>query len=151
MYLLILESIGTAELLLVGIVALIVFGPRKLPEMMRKIGSFMAEFRKTTGEFKESWEKEVAFDFEEEKKLLLDEAETTNNNIGENSNIMKPKDALSPEIKEIDQEQFEKNFPMKEVKNIKQKEFDKSEVVEIEKSIEIKEVKSDYADKRDWL
>ena len=61
MYLFILESIGMSELILIGMVALIVFGPRKLPEMARTVGKTMADFRKTTNEFKETWEKEASF------------------------------------------------------------------------------------------
>ncbi|MEQ1606411.1 MAG: Sec-independent protein translocase protein TatB [Pyrinomonadaceae bacterium] len=75
MFLFIFESIGTSELILVGIVALIFLGPRKLPELAKKAGKIMAEFRGTAAEFKQTWEKEV--DFEEEKKAfsvgLLDE------------------------------------------------------------------------------
>jgi TatA/E family protein of Tat protein translocase len=50
-YLFILESIGTPELLMIGTVALIVFGPRKLPEMMRTIGRAVAEFRRSSDDF----------------------------------------------------------------------------------------------------
>ena len=66
MFLFIFESIGTSELILVGIVALIFLGPRKLPEIAKKAGKIMAEFRGTANEFKETWEKEV--NFEEEIK-----------------------------------------------------------------------------------
>ena len=41
MVLFIFESIGTSELLLVGIVALIFLGPRKLPELAKKAGKIM--------------------------------------------------------------------------------------------------------------
>ena len=68
MYLFIFESIGTSELLLIGIVALIFLGPRKMPEMARKIGKMMAEFRSTTSEFKETWQREA--NFEEEAKAF---------------------------------------------------------------------------------
>lgn len=74
MFLFIFESIGTSELILVGIVALIFLGPRKLPELAKKAGKIMAEFRGTANEFKETWEREASF--EEEKKMLsLDELE----------------------------------------------------------------------------
>lgn len=75
MFLFIFESIGTSELLLVGIVALIFFGPRKLPEMARKMGKIMAEFRNTTNEFKETWAREVNFE-EEAKALDLNDIES---------------------------------------------------------------------------
>lgn len=68
MFLFIFESIGTSELILIGIVALIFLGPRKLPEMARKAGKIMSEFRGTASEFKETWRREV--NFEEEAKLL---------------------------------------------------------------------------------
>ena len=59
MYLFIFESIGTSELLLIGLVALIFLGPRKLPQLARKFGKVMNEFRRTTSEFKQTWEREV--------------------------------------------------------------------------------------------
>lgn len=68
MFLLIFESLGTSELILIGVVALIFLGPRKLPLMARKVGKMMAEFRASAGEFRETWAREV--NFEEEAKLL---------------------------------------------------------------------------------
>lgn len=68
MYLFIFESLGTSELILIGIVALIFLGPRRLPEIARKVGKVMADLRGTANEFRQTWEKEV--DFEEETKAL---------------------------------------------------------------------------------
>ena len=68
MFFLILENIGTQEIILIGLVALIFLGPRRMPEIARKIGKVMADFRNTTSEFKETWQREV--NFEEEKKAL---------------------------------------------------------------------------------
>ena len=74
MYLFIFESIGTSELILVGIVALVFLGPRRLPEIARKAGKIMSEFRGTAQEFKQTWEREV--DIEKEVKSFdLDEIE----------------------------------------------------------------------------
>ena len=64
MFLFILESIGTSELIFIGIIALIFLGPRKLPQIARTIGKTMADFRNTTNEFKETWQREVEFDTE---------------------------------------------------------------------------------------
>ena len=52
-------SIGGMELLLIAGLALIMFGPRKLPEVGRSIGRAMAELRGATNEFKSSLEREV--------------------------------------------------------------------------------------------
>jgi sec-independent protein translocase protein TatB len=64
----IFESIGTSELILIGVVALIFLGPRKLPQIARTIGKTLADLRNTTNEFKATWEREV--DFEEEARAL---------------------------------------------------------------------------------
>lgn len=43
--------LGTQEIMIVLVLALIVFGPQKLPEIGRQIGSAMRELRKITGDF----------------------------------------------------------------------------------------------------
>ncbi len=47
-------KIGLWEVLLVLVVALVIFGPAKLPEMGRSIGNGLKEFRKATRELKET-------------------------------------------------------------------------------------------------
>lgn len=47
-------GIGMPELIIIMVIALIVLGPSKLPELARAIGKGMAEFRKATQEIKES-------------------------------------------------------------------------------------------------
>jgi Tat protein translocase TatB subunit len=111
MYLFILESIGTSELLLIGLVALIFFGPRKLPDLARSLGKVMNEFRRTSNEFKQTWEKEVASEVNQFKD------ETSFTSISQNSNkiedsvekntIAVKKEITAPEIKEVSQEDFQ--------------------------------------------
>ncbi len=110
MFLLILESIGTAELLLIGLVALIFFGPRKLPEFARTLGKWKNEFSKTTNEFKSTWEKEVSseigqFKNEMNTNLLFEDLPKTENSIGKTINVEAK--TLTPEIKEVSQEEFQ--------------------------------------------
>ena len=52
-------SLGVPELLLIMVVALIVFGPRKLPEIGRTLGKALGEFRKATDDLKNTIEREV--------------------------------------------------------------------------------------------
>lgn len=112
MFLFIGESIGMQELILIGVVALIVFGPRKLPEMARMIGKMMAEFRKATNDFKETWEKEVDFEsFKDEGHIKP--ISGVENSIAKNENI-KQIPIAAPEIKEIKQADFERNFQSEE-------------------------------------
>jgi len=61
-FLFIFEFLGTSELLLILVVALIFFGPRKLPQISRQIGKSLAEFRKASEDFKRTWEREVALE-----------------------------------------------------------------------------------------
>ncbi len=56
-------GIGVGELLLILVVVLLVFGPRKLPEIARGLGKAVHEFKKYSSEltkdFKEEFDKEV--------------------------------------------------------------------------------------------
>jgi Tat protein translocase TatB subunit len=52
-------TLGGPELFLIFVVALIVFGPRKLPEIGKSLGRMMAEFRKASNEFRATIESEV--------------------------------------------------------------------------------------------
>lgn len=59
MFLLILDSVGNSELLLILGAALIFFGPRRLPQLSRQIGKSLSEFRRASEDFKRTWEREV--------------------------------------------------------------------------------------------
>ena len=60
--LLILESLGSTELLFILVMALVFFGPRKLPQISRTLGKNLAEFRKASEDFKRTWEREVSLE-----------------------------------------------------------------------------------------
>ena len=73
MVLLFLESLGTTELLVILLVALVLFGPRKLPEMTRKFGKSLNEFKRASDDFKRTWEREVALE-NVEREAVIDRA-----------------------------------------------------------------------------
>jgi Tat protein translocase TatB subunit len=54
-----LGTLGGPELVLIFILALIVFGPRKLPEIGKTMGKMMAEFRRASSDLKRTLEDEV--------------------------------------------------------------------------------------------
>jgi Tat protein translocase TatB subunit len=60
----------SGEILVILVLALILFGPRKLPEIARTIGKFMAEFRRASSDFQTQIHAEI-------RKLEVEEADPT--------------------------------------------------------------------------
>src|SRR4030095_16382044 len=54
-----LPSLGFPELMIIMVIALIIFGPRKLPELGRSLGKSIGEFKRASEDFKRTWEREV--------------------------------------------------------------------------------------------
>ncbi len=52
--------LGVPELILIFIVALLLFGPRQMPQIGRTIGRALGEFRRASNDFKRTIEEEVA-------------------------------------------------------------------------------------------
>jgi Tat protein translocase TatB subunit len=145
MFLFILDSIGTSELILIGIIALMFLGPRKLPQIAKTIGKTLADFRNTTNEFKSTWQREV--DFEEEIQAirtvdLPDETPTTVprvSNADENVNIDDLEEAdvktmAAPEIKPVQSDLFTDTIQESEPQT-------EAETTNVD----------DLSDKRNWL
>jgi len=59
-------SLGWPEILIILVIALIIFGPRKLPELGKTLGQSLAQFRRASEDFKRTWEEEVEI---EKRKL----------------------------------------------------------------------------------
>jgi len=53
-------GIGMPELIIIMVIALIVIGPQKLPELARSLGKGLAEFKRATEDFKQSIDTETA-------------------------------------------------------------------------------------------
>lgn len=54
-----LGPIGMPELIIILVIALIIFGPRKLPELGRSIGRSLAEFRRASNELRQTLDEEI--------------------------------------------------------------------------------------------
>jgi sec-independent protein translocase protein TatA len=55
-------SIGMPELIVIFVIALVIFGPRKLPEIGHSLGKAIAEFKRATNELQRTLEEEVRAD-----------------------------------------------------------------------------------------
>lgn len=143
MLLFIFEFLGTAEVILIGIVALIFLGPRKLPEIAKKMGKIMADFRNTTSEFKETWEREV--NFEEEAKALRNLDDDPVPRITPSTSGPEIEGISAPEVKQIDAAAFN-DASSKPENGAKQTELDTDNDQTIEKKVE-----TSLSDKKNWL
>jgi Tat protein translocase TatB subunit len=72
-------GIGMPELILIAVVALIVLGPKKLPDLAKSMGRAVREFRKATSELKETLQ--VDSEFSEVKKAFNDFQSDVNKSI----------------------------------------------------------------------
>jgi TatA/E family protein of Tat protein translocase len=55
-------SIGMPELIIIFVIALVIFGPRKLPELGRSLGKSLSEFKRASNELKSTLEEEIRLD-----------------------------------------------------------------------------------------
>jgi TatA/E family protein of Tat protein translocase len=65
-------SIGMPELMIIFVIALIIFGPRKLPELGRSLGKSLAEFKRASNELKNTLEEEIRIEEHQQKARTAD-------------------------------------------------------------------------------
>lgn len=70
-----LGPIGMPELIIIFVIALIIFGPRKLPELGRSLGKSLAEFKRASNELKSTLEEEIKI--EEQNQRATEAAKTS--------------------------------------------------------------------------
>ena len=65
-------NLGFPEIVIIFVIALLIFGPRKLPELGKSLGKGLAEFKRASNELKRTWEEEVKSEEEELRKIQRD-------------------------------------------------------------------------------
>lgn len=96
-------SLGMQEIIIIFVIALIVFGPRKLPELGKSLGKGLAEFKRASNELKQTWEDEVRLDKEKEQmsELLKDSTITKSDILGDDTGNSAESQEIQPGSKEI--------------------------------------------------
>lgn len=64
--------IGMPELVIILVIALIIFGPRKLPELGRSLGKSIGEFKKASNELKSTLEEEIRVEEQREQRAKME-------------------------------------------------------------------------------
>ncbi len=64
-------SIGMPELIIILVIALIIFGPRKLPELGRSLGRSIGEFKKASNELRSTLEEEIRIEETRDQRAAL--------------------------------------------------------------------------------
>jgi TatA/E family protein of Tat protein translocase len=75
-------QIGFPELMIIFLIALLVFGPKKLPELGKSLGKGLKEFRRATDDLKSTWQEQM-----KDVERSVDEVKTT---VNEAANEIKP-------------------------------------------------------------
>ena len=69
-------SIGGMEIMVIMVIALLIFGPRKLPELGRSLGKGLSEFKRASNDLKRSLEEEISLEERSEPNKQIDDPDS---------------------------------------------------------------------------
>jgi sec-independent protein translocase protein TatB len=88
-----MKAMGSPEMLFILFLALIIFGPKKLPEIARQIGKVMNEFKRASNEFRSQIETEISqleVEEQQKKRQILPPAEPPRGAVAALSGVVLP-------------------------------------------------------------
>jgi Tat protein translocase TatB subunit len=91
-------NLGMPEMLFIALMALIVFGPKRLPELARQFGKIMSEFKRATNDFKYQIENEIEQLEIEERHKEREKARAQQLTEGEQTILPPPPGAISSSL-----------------------------------------------------
>ena len=98
-------NIGMPELVIILVIALIIFGPRKLPELGRSLGKSIGEFKKASNELRHTLDEEIRMEDQKDQRA---KTEAEQRSALEAANSMR--DAITTEPAQALREKIEKAF-----------------------------------------
>jgi sec-independent protein translocase protein TatA len=78
-------SIGMPELIIILVIALIIFGPRKLPELGKSLGRSLNEFKRASQDLQNTLEQEIKLEEQKDEQRARPEQSTTSSTDGPGS------------------------------------------------------------------
>ncbi|MGI8670780.1 MAG: Sec-independent protein translocase subunit TatA/TatB, partial [Aridibacter sp.] len=120
-------------------IALIVFGPRKLPMMAKRAGEFLRELKSVSNDFRSTWEKEVNFEETSSRQPIEND---TQNYIGNGESFGK-------EISKADASEIIGNQMLPQIKEISSEDFEK--LIKSQKEIRTQPIDKITSEKSEWF
>ncbi len=91
-------SIGMPELVIILVIALIIFGPRKLPELGRSLGKSIGEFKKASNELRSTLEEEIRVEEQRDQRAAIRAEQDTAISAAAAPPSSTPPSAMAPQV-----------------------------------------------------
>jgi TatA/E family protein of Tat protein translocase len=88
-------SIGMPELIIILVVALIIFGPRKLPELGKSLGRSLNEFKKASTDLQNTLEQEIKIEEQKETAAKTKPVEAADSEVANPDESAAPRETVS--------------------------------------------------------